>query len=107
MPFKPKDLAVIATAGKFTMFQFPVTDPADDVLAEGFFDRAADRMRAGDVILACLPGPQTKFFTVMSNEGKKVVIAPSGWEQAIATLPTPAAVEKPKPQAGKKGAVSL
>jgi hypothetical protein len=103
MPFKPKDLAVISTAGKFTMFQFTVTDPADSVLAEGFFDRAADRMRAGDVILASLPGPQTKFFTVMSNEGKKVVIAPQGLENGH--VPQPAADDKPSTR--KKGSVSL
>ena len=106
MPFKPKDLAVIATAGKFTMFQFTVEDPADDVLAAGFFDRAADRMRAGDVILASLPGPQAKFFTVISNEGKKVVIAPQGMEGGH-VVHNSAAVEKPKLPTGKKGAVSL
>ena len=105
MPFKPKDLAVIATAGTFTMFQFSVKDAADDVLADGFFDRAADRMRHGDVVLASLPGPQTKFFTVMSNEGKKVVIAPQGLESGH--LPQPAADVKAKPYPAKKGAVSL
>ena len=50
MAFESKDLSVLAYANGFTLWHYTTTDA--DAAAAGYFDNAAEMLRAGDVIIA-------------------------------------------------------
>ena len=52
MAFLSKDLSVLAYANGFTLWHYATPDPAATVDSTGYFNAAADMLRAGDMILA-------------------------------------------------------
>lgn len=54
MAFMPHDLSVLAYANGFTLWHYASADADTD--AAGYFDPAADLLRAGDMILATTSG---------------------------------------------------
>lgn len=52
MAFQAKNLSVLAYANGFTLWHYTTEDGAGDVDDAGYFDAAADVVRAGDMILA-------------------------------------------------------
>lgn len=52
MAFQARNLSVLAYANGFTLWHYTTVDPAESVAGAGYFDPAAEMLRAGDVILA-------------------------------------------------------
>lgn len=78
MAFQSKDLSVLAYANGFTLWHFSTTDPATDVDTTGYFNAAADMLRAGDMILAntATDGtPAAGILLVASNAARVVDVA--------------------------------
>ena len=76
MAYKATDLSVLAYANNFTLWHYVTTD--DDVTTSGYFDKAADMVRAGDLIIANVDTdgtPATTFYVVSAVSGSGVTIA--------------------------------
>ncbi|MEQ8667023.1 MAG: hypothetical protein RIC16_14985 [Rhodospirillales bacterium] len=51
MAYNPQNLSVLAYANGFTLWHYTTIDTAADTEAAGYFDGAADLLRAGDLVL--------------------------------------------------------
>lgn len=91
MPFKPKELAILAYAGGFTLYHYK-TD--DDVLEKGYFNKARATVKPADLLIISSKGPRTKFLTVISSADMNVVVAPVGSEDAFIKQVSAAAAPK-------------
>ncbi len=75
MAFELKNLSVLAYANGFTLWHYATPDAAATVDDAGYFDAAADMLRAGDMILANVStggGAQSGVFAVASSAGGSV-----------------------------------
>jgi hypothetical protein len=52
MAYQSKDLSVLAYANGFTLWHYATADAAAVVDTSGYFNAAADMLRAGDIIIA-------------------------------------------------------
>jgi hypothetical protein len=52
MAYLSKDLSVLAYANGFTLWHYTTADAAAAVDTAGYFNAAADMLRAGDIIIA-------------------------------------------------------
>ena len=78
MAYKPYDLSVLAYANGFTLWHYTTTDDAATSDTVGYFNKAADMLRVGDIIIANVDTdgtPSSGFFRVRSNLGGVVDIA--------------------------------
>ena len=78
MAYQSKDLSVLAYANGFTLWHYATVDAADEVDTGGYFDGAADMLRAGDMILANVDTdgtPGAGIFLVNANAGGAVDVA--------------------------------
>lgn len=69
MAFELKNLSVLAYANGFTLWHYATPDAAASVDDAGYFNAAADMLRAGDMILAntaTTSAPQSGVFAVAS-----------------------------------------
>ncbi len=76
MAYTANDLSVLAYANNFTLWHY-VTDD-DAVTGAGYFDKAADMVQVGDLIIANVDTdgtPVTTFYVVTANTGTSVTIA--------------------------------
>ena len=72
MAFVQKNLSVLAYANGFTLWHYTTPDAAATVDTAGYFNAAADMLRAGDMILANTATggtPVHGIFAVASNAG--------------------------------------
>lgn len=70
MAFLSKDLSVLAYANGFTLWHYTTVDAAASVDTEGYFNNAAEMVRAGDMIFANVDTdgtPGAGIFLVRSN----------------------------------------
>lgn len=51
MAFQSKDLSVLAYANGFTLWHYASADTAATIAASGYFDRAAEMINAGDLMI--------------------------------------------------------
>jgi hypothetical protein len=78
MAYSPEDLSVLAYANGFTLWHYTTTDSAATTDTSGYFNRASDMLRVGDMILANVDTsgtPGAGIFLVNSNSGGVVDIA--------------------------------
>ncbi|WP_142849972.1 hypothetical protein [Telmatospirillum sp. J64-1] len=78
MAYKSRDLSVLAYANGFTLWHYTTTDSADAVDASGYFNEAADMLRAGDLIMAntaTATAPGIGLLVVSANAGGVVDVA--------------------------------
>ncbi len=54
MAYQSKNLSVLAYANGFTLWHYTTADVAADADTAGYFNEAADMLRAGDMIMANL-----------------------------------------------------
>ena len=76
MAYKATDLSVLAYANNFTLWHYTTTD--DDITTSGYFDKAAEMVRVGDLIIANVDTdgtPATTFYVVTAASGGSVTIA--------------------------------
>ncbi len=76
MSYQASDLSVLAYANNFTLWHFVTSDA--DVTTAGYFDKAVDMLRAGDLIIANIDidgTPATQFYVVVSASGSSVTIS--------------------------------
>lgn len=52
MAYNPHNLSLLAHANGFTLWHYRTTDPADRVESVGYFGRAVDMLRVGDMVMA-------------------------------------------------------
>ncbi len=52
MAYKSNDLSVLAYANGFTLWHYTTPDTTTDVDTSGYFNDAAEMVRAGDMVLA-------------------------------------------------------
>jgi hypothetical protein len=75
MAYVSSDLSVLAYANNFTLWHYTTIDSA--VTTAGYFNKAADMMRVGDLIIANVDTdgtPVNKFYVVTSNNGSTVAV---------------------------------
>lgn len=78
MSFASKDLSVLAYANGFTLWHYTTPDAATAVDTVGYFNRAADMLRTGDMILAntgTASSPVTGVLVVAANAAGSVDVA--------------------------------
>ncbi|MGZ8409429.1 MAG: hypothetical protein ACXWVS_05825 [Hyphomicrobium sp.] len=78
MAYNAKNLSVLAYANGFTLWHYGTTDTAAVVDTAGYFDSAADMLRAGDMIIgnvATASSPQAGIFVVRSITGGVVNVS--------------------------------
>lgn len=75
MAFASKDLSVLAYANGFTLWHYTTADAHGDVDTTGYFNGAADMLRAGDMILANTGGGVGGIFLVASHASGVVDVA--------------------------------
>ncbi len=78
MAYQSKDLSVLAYANGFTLWHYATADAAAEVDTGGYFDGAADMLRAGDMILANVDTdgtPGAGIFVVSSSSGGEVDVS--------------------------------
>ena len=78
MAYSHDDLSVLAYANGFTLWHYTTTDSAATADTTGYFNRAADMLRVGDMILANVDTSGTAgagIFLVNSNSGGVVDVA--------------------------------
>lgn len=78
MAYNAKNLSVLAYANGFTLWHYGTTDTAAVVDTAGYFDSAADMLRAGDIIIgnvATASSPQAGIFVVRSITGGVVNVS--------------------------------
>lgn len=59
MAYKPTNLSILAYANSFTLWHYATNDPASEVESNGYFNRAADMLRAGDIVIAIVAAGET------------------------------------------------
>lgn len=72
MAYQSKDLSVLAYANGFTLWHYVTADAATSVDGGGYFNPAADMLRAGDIIIANVDtagSPKAGFFLVSTASG--------------------------------------
>lgn len=75
MAYEPKNLSVLAYANGFTMWHYRTTDTYEEVTSRGYFNGAADMVRAGDMIILNSTGFfGSAFVSVVSVEQGVVTI---------------------------------
>lgn len=52
MAYQSRDLSVLAYANGFTLWHYTTADAASAVDTSGYFNAAADMLRAGDIVIA-------------------------------------------------------
>lgn len=52
MAYQSRDLSVLAYANGFTLWHYTTADAAASVDSAGYFNAAADMLRAGDIVIA-------------------------------------------------------
>ena len=70
MAYDGKNLSVLAYGNGFTLWHYKTSDTAATVDTAGYFNAAADMLRAGDFVLANVGqggSPQHGLFVVLSN----------------------------------------
>lgn len=76
MSFTATDLSVLAYANNFTLWHYITID--DAVTGAGYFDKAVDMLRVGDMIIANVDTdgetPVNKFYVVTANDGSSVTV---------------------------------
>lgn len=78
MAYNSKQLSVLAYANGFTLWHYATTDGPEAADTVGYFNTAADMLRAGDMILANVntaTTPGAGVFVVRSNQGGQVDVA--------------------------------
>ncbi|HEY0835129.1 MAG TPA: hypothetical protein VGE72_14590 [Azospirillum sp.] len=75
MAFLSKDLSVLAYANGFTLWHYVTGDAHGDVDTAGYFNGAADMLRAGDMILANTGGGVGGIFLVSASAAGAVDVA--------------------------------
>lgn len=78
MAYNSKSLSVLAYANGFTLWHYSTPDAPSAVDSSGYFDRAADMVRVGDMILANVntgSAPQAGILVVNSNAGGVVDVS--------------------------------
>lgn len=78
MAYLSKDLSVLAYANGFTLWHYATADTAASVDTAGYFNPAADMLRAGDIIVANLETAGTQkagLFFVRQAAGGAVDVA--------------------------------
>lgn len=73
MAYQSRDLSVLAYANGFTLWHYTTADAAASVDSTGYFNAAADMLRAGDIVIAnvdtsTLPKAGL-FFIAQANNG--------------------------------------
>lgn len=75
MAYNPSKLSVLAYANGFTLWHYSTEDTADAVDTAAYFNKAADMLRAGDMILVNVNTagtPSAGLFVVASSQGSAV-----------------------------------
>lgn len=75
MAYNSSDLSVLAYANNFTLWHYTTTDA--NVTDAGYFNKAADMMRVGDIVIANVDTdgtPVNKFYVVTGNTGSAVTV---------------------------------
>lgn len=52
MAYKSTNLSVLAYANGFTLWHYATNDSASEVESNGYFNKAADMLRAGDMVFS-------------------------------------------------------
>lgn len=78
MTFQASDLSVLAYANNFTLWHYTTAD--DAVTGAGYFNKASDMLRVGDLIIANVDtdgtvAADTVFYSVTANTGGAVTVA--------------------------------
>ena len=76
MAFKAADLSVLAYANNFTLWHYVTAD--NSVIAAGYFNKAAEMLRVGDLIIANVDTdgtPASNFYVVRAVAGGNVTVA--------------------------------
>lgn len=79
MAYQSKDLSVLAYANGFTSWHYITADAPTDLIAPGYFNGAADLMRAGDLLTINAgygAAPANFMLSVTSNSNGVPVVAP-------------------------------
>ncbi len=87
MAFQNKDLSVLAYANGFTSWHYITADAPTEVIAPGYFNGAADLMRAGDLLTINAgygAAPANFMLSVTSNSQGVPVVAPL-WSPPVAS----------------------
>ncbi|HLO77112.1 MAG TPA: hypothetical protein VK196_11720 [Magnetospirillum sp.] len=72
MSYQSKDLSVLAYANGFTLWHYTTVDTALTVDSTGYFNAAADMLRAGDIVIANVDTdgtPKAGLFVVSTAAG--------------------------------------
>lgn len=76
MSFDANDLSVLAYANGFTLWHYRSGDAVEEVRRTGYFARAGDLLRAGDVIIASASdGADGGLLRVSGGKGGAVEVA--------------------------------
>ncbi|MGD9637838.1 MAG: hypothetical protein AB7U85_02110 [Alphaproteobacteria bacterium] len=78
MAFNNKNLAVLAYANGFTLWQYKTADAAASVETEGYFNDASEALRVGDFVIANTDNettPKGAVLNVSSNSSGVVAMA--------------------------------
>ncbi|MCR6633152.1 MAG: hypothetical protein NVV74_25660 [Magnetospirillum sp.] len=78
MAYQSKDLSVLAYANGFTLWHYTTGDAAAAVDGAGYFNAAADMLRAGDIIIAnvdAASAPKAGLFLVSTVSGGVVDVS--------------------------------
>lgn len=75
MALSLSNLSVLAYANNFTLWHYKTAD--DAITGAGYFNKATDMMKVGDLIIANVDTdgtPATKFYIVTANSGGAVTV---------------------------------
>jgi hypothetical protein len=75
MAYNPSKLSVLAYANGFTLWHYSTSDSAAAADTAGYFNKAADMLRTGDMILVNVETggtPGAGLFVVAANQGASV-----------------------------------
>lgn len=77
MAFENKDLGVLAYCNGFTLWRYKTADDSTHALIDGYFNRAANMLRVGDMIIMQFDNKSTVVF-VTGNDGLSISSANPG-----------------------------
>ena len=75
MTFASNNLSVLAYANGFTLWHYRTADVTTSVDTTGYFNAAANMLRAGDMVLANVGSSVSGIYVVASNDGTTVDVA--------------------------------
>ncbi len=78
MAYNFNNLSVLAYANNFTLWHYTTPDIASAVIAAGYFSKAADMVRVGDLIITNVDTGgtgATNIYVVTANTGTAVTVA--------------------------------